>query len=445
MNIAIVGTGYVGLVTGTCFANAGNSVTCLDIDQEKLDKLRKGQAHFFEPGLSELMKRSIEAGRLVFTDNTEEAFDGASIIFICVGTPTAADGNCDLSGVMAVADSIAAYFKDSSDKLPLVVVKSTVPVGTTETVAQRIESTTGLTISIANNPEFLREGSAVDDFMEPDRVVCGVMDEHGRTLFSELYAPFVDQEKALFFFDIRSSEMVKYASNAMLACKISFMNEIASLCERNGANIERVHDGMCSDSRIGTKFFRPGIGYGGSCFPKDTLAVIEMGEKADAPCLVNTAVHEINQRQRVWFADRILNHFGGSLSGKRIAMWGLAFKPQTDDIRDAPSIDIARAMIKAGATIAAYDAEASENFKEAVPEAEMKKDMYAATEGADALIICTEWAEFSAPDFARLTLSLASPVLFDGRNMYTRDAMATHGFHYYSVGRSTVTPETSAV
>ena len=445
MKIAIVGTGYVGLVTGTLFADAGNSVTCLDIDQEKLAKLRKGQAHFFEPGLSELMKRSIESDRLLFTDASEEAFNDADMIFICVGTPTDKDGNCDLSGVMAVADSIANSFQDREGQLPLVIVKSTVPVGTTEAVAERIESTTGSTISIANNPEFLREGSAVDDFRKPDRVVCGVMDDQGRKLFAELYAPFVDQEKALFFFDIRSSEMVKYAANAMLACKISFMNEIASLCERNGANIERVHDGMCSDSRIGTRFFRPGIGYGGSCFPKDTLAVIEMGEKADAPCLVNTAVHAINQRQRLWFADRILEHFCGSLEGKRIAMWGLAFKPQTDDIRDAPSIDIARAMIEAGATITAYDAEASENFKDAVPEVEISKDMYGATKNADALVICTEWSEFSTPDFARLKMSLSSPVLFDGRNMYSREAMARNGFHYYSVGRSTVSPETTTV
>jgi len=441
MKITIVGAGYVGLVTGTCFANAGNTVTCLDIDQEKLAKLRQCQSPFFEPGLSELMQHSIETERLLFTDDVTEAFDDAEIIFICVGTPTAEDGNCDLTGVLSVAQNIADFISNHPDQHPLVVVKSTVPVGTTEQIAQLIERSTNTTLSIANNPEFLREGSAIDDFSQPDRVVCGVVDERAKNLFIELYAPFVDQ-KALFFFDIRSSEMVKYAANAMLACKISFMNEIASLCERNGANVEHVHDGMCSDSRIGTKFFNPGIGYGGSCFPKDTLALIEMGKKANAPCFVNEAVHKINQRQRLWFANRILQHFGNSLTGKKIAMWGLAFKPKTDDIRDAPSIDIARSLIEAGASVTAYDAEASSNFKQEVPEVEIATEMYSAVEGADALVICTEWSEFSAPDFNKLKMHLASPVIFDGRNIYTQETMARHHFHYYSVGRPTMTPAT---
>lgn len=445
MRIAIVGTGYVGLVTGTCFANAGNTVTCLDIDQEKLAKLRNAQSPFFEPGLSELMNRSIEADRLVFTDNAEEAFDNVELIFICVGTPTSDAGDSDLSSVMAVADEIARCLKDRQEQLPLIVVKSTVPVGTTEQVAKRISDKVGFNVSIANNPEFLREGSAIDDFRKPDRVVCGVMDDLGRTVLSELYAPFVDHKQMLFFFDIRSSEMVKYASNAMLACKISFMNEIASLCERNGANIENVHDGMCSDTRIGTQFFNPGIGYGGSCFPKDTLAVIEMGEKANAPCFVNAAVHQINQRQRTWFANRIIEHFGGVLEGKKIAMWGLAFKPMTDDIRDAPSIDIARAMLDAGATIEAYDAEASANFKTLVPEVSIVHDMHKAAQHADALVICTEWSEFSTPHFEQLKNSMKSPVIFDGRNIYSQDVMKKHGFHYYSVGRPTITPSIAKV
>ncbi|MBC8203818.1 MAG: UDP-glucose/GDP-mannose dehydrogenase family protein [Planctomycetes bacterium] len=445
MKIAIVGTGYVGLVTGTCFANAGNSVTCLDIDQEKLAKLRNSQSPFFEPGLSELMHRSIDAKRLLFTDDAEEAFDDAEIIFICVGTPTSAHGDCDLSGVMSVADQIARCIQDRKEDPPLVVVKSTVPVGTTELVGERISTQTGFQISIANNPEFLREGSAIDDFRSPDRVVCGVMDDLGKSRLAELYSPFVDQQKTLFFFDIRSSEMVKYASNAMLACKISFMNEIASLCERNGANIELVHDGMCSDSRIGTQFFNPGIGYGGSCFPKDTLAVIEMGEKANATCHVNEAVHKINLRQRQWFADRIVSHFGGSLSGKKIAMWGLAFKPRTDDIRDAPSIDIAKTMLKAGASITAYDAEASANFSNEVPEVHIANDMYDAAQDADAIVVCTEWSEFSAPDFDRLKNILNAPVLFDGRNIYSQRTMKKHNFHYYSVGRPTVTQKTAKV
>ena len=445
MKIAIIGTGYVGLVTGTCFANAGNAVTCLDIDQEKLAKLRRSQSPFFEPGLSELMQRSIEAKRLQFTDDPEEAFDDAEIIFICVGTPTSSNGDCDLSSVMTVADEIARCIQDRKEDPPLVVVKSTVPVGTTELVGERISKQAGFQISIANNPEFLREGSAIDDFRTPDRVVCGVMDKFGKSRFSELYSPFVDQKKSLFFFDIRSSEMVKYASNAMLACKISFMNEIASLCERNGANIELVHDGMCSDSRIGTQFFNPGIGYGGSCFPKDTLAVIEMGEKANATCYVNEAVHKINQRQRQWFADRIILHFGGSLSGKKIAMWGLSFKPQTDDIRDAPSIDIAKTMLDAGASITAYDAEASANFKNEVPKVTIASDMYEAVKDADAIVVCTEWSEFSAPDFDRLKNLLNAPVIFDGRNIYSQSTMKKHNFHYYSVGRPTITQITAKV
>ncbi len=433
MKIAIVGTGYVGLITGTCFANAGNDVTCLDIDSKKVETLRKGEAPFFEPGLSEMMTKSINAGRLHFTDDAATAFEDTSIIFICVGTPTGKDGRCDLSHVMGVADSISDSL-DAFIEPPVVVVKSTVPVGTTHKVADRLKGK----YSIANCPEFLREGNAIDDFMHPDRVVCGVEDERAKETLEKVYAPFVSDGHPIFFFDIHSSEMVKYASNAMLACKISFINEIASLCERNGANIERVRAGMCSDSRIGNQFFKPGIGYGGSCFPKDTLAVMEMGDDAGAPCLVNTAVHNLNQRQRKWFADRVLKHFGGDLSGKKIALWGLAFKPNTDDVRDAPSIDIAKTLIAAGAEVTGFDPEAWETFGEEVPEIDISKDMYEVTQGADALIICTEWAEFSSPNFSRLKSLLREPVIFDGRNLYVRSEMMQHGFNYYSVGRPTV-------
>ena len=438
MNITIVGTGYVGLVTGTCFANAGNQVTCLDINPEKLQLLRNGEAPFFEPGLSELMTSSITAGRLHFTDTKEEAYDNPDIIFICVGTPTGADGRCDLSYVLSVADDISALltFMDSA---PVVIVKSTVPVGTTQQIAKRIQGD----FYIANNPEFLREGNAIDDFLQPDRVVCGVEHDRAKDVLSQLYAPFTGQGRPLLFFDIQSSEMVKYASNAMLACKISFINEIASLCERNGADIDNVRTGMCADSRIGTEFFRPGIGYGGSCFPKDTLAVIEMGEDAQAPCLVNTAVHNINQRQRTWFADRIIAHFDADLQGKKIAMWGLAFKPRTDDIRDAPSIDIARRLLDAGAVVTGFDPEASETFCAEVPEICIAKDMYEAAKNADAIVICTEWAEFSSPDFATLKSILNAPIIFDGRNLYSRDKMNSLGFTYYSVGRPTVENSTA--
>jgi UDPglucose 6-dehydrogenase len=438
MNITIVGTGYVGLVTGTCFANAGNQVTCLDINPEKLQLLRNGEAPFFEPGLSELMTSSITAGRLQFTDTKEEAYDNPDIIFICVGTPTGADGRCDLSYVLSVADDISAVltFMDSA---PVVIVKSTVPVGTTQQIAKRIQGD----FYIANNPEFLREGNAIDDFLQPDRVVCGVEHDRAKDVLSQLYAPFTGQGRPLLFFDIQSSEMVKYASNAMLACKISFINEIASLCERNGADIDNVRTGMCADSRIGTEFFRPGIGYGGSCFPKDTLAVMEMGEDAQAPCLVNTAVHNINQRQRTWFADRIIAHFDADLQGKKIAMWGLAFKPRTDDVRDAPSIDIARRLLDAGAVVTGFDPEASETFSAEVPEICIAKDMYEAAKNADAIVICTEWAEFSSPDFATLKSILNAPIIFDGRNLYSRDKMNSLGFTYYSVGRPTVENSTA--
>ncbi len=433
MNITVVGTGYVGLVTGTCFANAGNQVTCLDINPQKLQTLRSGESPFFEPGLSELMTRSIDAGRIVFTDDKSEAYDNPDVIFICVGTPTGKDNRCDISFVTAVAQDISTALTTMSNP-PVVVVKSTVPVGTTQQVAQQIQGE----FHIANNPEFLREGSAIDDFLRPDRVVCGVEDSVATKVLTQLYAPFVGQGRPLLFFDIKSSEMVKYASNAMLACKISFINEIASLCERNGADIDNVRTGMCADSRIGTEFFRPGLGYGGSCFPKDTLAVMEMGQDAGAPCLVNTAVHEINQRQRNWFANRIIKHFDNDLQGKKIAMWGLAFKPRTDDVRDAPSIDIAKSLIQAGAEIAGFDPEAAENFSTVVPEVQIEKDMYKAAENADALIICTEWSEFSSPDFSTLRNLLNTPLIFDGRNLYSPDAMGKLGFTYYSIGRPTV-------
>ena len=433
MKITIVGTGYVGLITGTCFANAGNTVTCLDIDPKKVATLNKGQAPFFEPGLSEMMTKSINAGRLDFTDDASTAFLGSDIIFICVGTPTGKDGRCDLSYVLGVADDISKVL-DSFDKPPVVVVKSTVPVGTTHKVEERLHGK----YYIANNPEFLREGNAIDDFLTPDRVVCGIESKEAKEALETLYAPFTGDGHPLLFFDIHSSEMVKYASNAMLACKISFINEIASLCERNGANIERVRTGMCADSRIGNQFFKPGIGYGGSCFPKDTLAVMEMGDDANAPCLVNTAVHELNQRQRKWFANRILAHFDNDLTDKKIALWGLAFKPNTDDVRDAPSIDIAKALLNAGAKVSGFDPEAGSTFSSEVTSVDIISDMYEAATDADALIICTEWSEFSTPDFKKLKTSLNKPVIFDGRNLYARNEMAKHGFHYYSVGRPTI-------
>ncbi|MDP7005190.1 MAG: UDP-glucose/GDP-mannose dehydrogenase family protein [Phycisphaerales bacterium] len=433
MNITIVGTGYVGLVTGTCFANSGNNVTCLDVDPNKIDTLNKGIAPFYEPGLSELMSRSIEAGRLSFTSNQKDAYEFSNAIFICVGTPTDNHGNCDLSHIYQVAGDISNHIHNC-EKQPVVILKSTVPVGTTKQIESSIEGN----FSIANNPEFLREGNALDDFMRPDRVVCGVEDDNARRLLEKLYSPFVGQGRPILFFDIESSEMIKYASNAMLACKISFINEIASLCERNGANIENVRTGMCADSRIGTEFFKPGIGYGGSCFPKDTLAVVEMGENTNAPCLLNTAVHEINQRQRDWFSGRIIDHFNGNLEGKTITMWGLSFKPRTDDVRDAPSIDIAKKLLDAGAKVVGYDPEGSSNFAMEVPAITISDDMYSALEKSDALVICTEWQEFQSPDFVKLKGMMNDYVIFDGRNIYSQTQMEELGINYYSVGRPTV-------
>ena len=438
MNITIVGTGYVGLVTGTCFANAGNSVICLDVDPEKLKTLSKGEAPFYEPGLSELMTSSIESGNLSFSGDPTSAYENADIIFICVGTPTGEDGRCNLSFVMGVADDIASAIGNEEDREVVVVVKSTVPVGTTHAVAARLSKSSVANFCIANNPEFLREGCAIDNFLQPDRIVCGFEDGHAKSTLTELYGPFVGDGRPLLFFDICSSEMVKYASNAMLACKISFINEIATLCERNGANIENVREGMCADNRIGTQFYKSGIGYGGSCFPKDTLAVMEMGDDLDAPCLVNTAVHELNQRQRRWFADRIVKQFGGSLEGKKVAIWGLAFKPQTDDVRDAPSIDIARTLSSLGATISAYDPEASDTFLKEFADVHIAPDMYSAIDDVDALVICTEWEEFHAPDFDKMKQHMKEPVVFDGRNLYTMECMQKHDFQYFSVGRPDV-------
>ena len=437
MNITVVGTGYVGLVTGTCLANSGNDVTCLDIDSKKIELLETAKSPFFEPGLSELMTRSIEGGRLRFTSSPKDAYGNPDAIFICVGTPTKSNGQCDLSQIFEVASNIATQLNQNST--PLVVVKSTVPVGTTQKIGKMLPQQ----CIIANNPEFLREGNAIEDFMRPDRVVCGINHPEAKSILKQLYGPFVGQGRPLLFFDIKSSEMVKYASNAMLACKISFINEIASLCERNGANIEDVRTGMCTDKRIGTQFFKPGIGYGGSCFPKDTLAVMEMGQDADAPCLVNTAVHKINQRQRTWFADRIMKHFGNDLSNKTIAFWGLAFKPRTDDVRDAPSIDIAKALIDGGAKIIGYDPEAWQNFQSIMPEVEIAMDLYSAIDNANALVVCTEWAEFAAPDFHRIKELLKEPLIFDGRNIYEIDKMEAMGFTYYSVGRRTVSSKGS--
>ena len=442
MKLTMVGTGYVGLVTGVCFAETGNEVTCLDTDARKIAMLEAGKSPIYEPGLDDLVVRNRRAGRLHFSTDKETAYDDADAIFICVGTPSDEDCSADLKYVLKVAEDIAAAL----DRLgpghapKTIVVKSTVPVGTSHKVRDLIRSRTKVPFHIADNPEFLKEGDAINDFMKPDRVVCGVEDEGAAAMMRDLYEPFVRQGHPILIMDVRSAEMVKYASNAMLACKISFVNEIATLCEHYGANITAVREGMCADRRIGNQFLYPGLGYGGSCFPKDTLAVASMGREVGFPCRLNEAVHEVNQRQRLLFWEKIEQEFGGDLAGKTLAFWGVAFKPRTDDIREAPSLTLMRKALAAGASVRAFDPVALENLAGELPEATRVEDMYEVLDGADALVICTEWNEFRTPDFPEISRRLAAPVIFDGRNLYRRQLMEDHGFVYLSVGRPAVRP-----
>ncbi len=447
MRLTMVGTGYVGLVTGVCFSNTGNDVVCLDVDHEKIAKLRRGVCPIYEPGLTEMMAHNVAAGRLTFTTNKAEAYRDAEMIFICVGTPTGENGQTDLRYVLTaaddIADTIAALGPGQAPKV--VVMKSTVPVGTTLEIERRIRDRVGpdIPFHIADNPEFLKEGAAINDFNKPDRVVVGVCDESVAERFRELYDPFVRNGHPIFIMDVPSAEMVKYASNNFLATKISFINEMANLCEAYGANINRVREGMCSDRRIGHEFLYPGLGYGGSCFPKDTLACIMMGDKAGMPARLSQAVHEVNQRQRERFFDKILGHYrrSGGLTGKTLAFWGLAFKPRTDDIREAPALTLIRKALGYGVAVRGFDPVAAENaIGELGPGPVICDDMYDAAAGADGLVVCTDWDEFKSPDFARLRQTMRQPVVFDGRNLYRPQQMQTLGFHYYSVGRGAVGP-----
>jgi UDPglucose 6-dehydrogenase len=442
MHLTMVGSGYVGLVTGACFAETGNHVTCLDVDPRKIEMLRRGESPIYEPGLSEMLKHNIAAGRLEFTTDKLEAYRHAEAIFICVGTPSDEDGSADLKYVLAVASDIAEALEKlgPGGKPKLVVVKSTVPVGTSHKVRDVIRSKTKIPFHIADNPEFLKEGDAINDFMKPDRVVCGVESEEAGQLMRELYEPFVRQGNPIFVMDVRSAEMVKYASNAMLACKISFINEMAVLCEKYGANITSVREGMCADRRIGNQFLYPGLGYGGSCFPKDTLAVVSMGTAVGFDCKLNRAVHVVNQDQRKHFWAKVTHELGSDLRGKTLAFWGVAFKPRTDDIREAPSLTLMRLALEAGAKVRAFDPVALENLAKEMPSVTRCSDMYAALDGADALVLCTEWNEFRSPDFDEIARRLPQKTIFDGRNLYRRQAMDERGFTYYSVGREPVRP-----
>ena len=448
MHITMVGTGYVGLVTGTCFANTGNDVTCLDIDLRKIEMLHGGESPIYEPGLSDLIKRNAKAGRLHFTTDKRSAYGSAEIIFICVGTPPDQTGHADLTAVLKAAADIGQAIEEgpgntvTTRKPKIIVIKSTVPVGTNARVRDGIAKHTSKPFHMASNPEFLKEGNAIYDFTHPDRVVVGVADKHTGDTMRELYEPFVRQGNPIFIMDIPSAEMVKYAANTMLATKISFINEIANLCEAYDADIDEVRRGMCSDKRIGNQFLYPGLGYGGSCFPKDVLACISMGRQADSPAELLEAVDRVNQVQRERFIAKIDKHYHGepaNLAGKRFAIWGIAFKPGTDDIRQAPAVTLIEALLDRGATVAVFDQVAMGNCRERFAD----RIEYAANEldvldKADALVICTNWGEFLHPEFDEMKQRMAAPLIFDGRNLYRREMMAEYGFVYYSVGRAPV-------
>lgn len=447
MQLTMVGTGYVGLVTGVCLANAGNEVICLDVDPAKIEKLENDICPIYEPGLTELMVKNRQAGRLTYTLDKKKAYQAADMIFICVGTPSDDKGHTDMTYIDGAADDIGNAISElGPDQKPkVIVVKSTVPVGTTFRVRDRIREIVGndIPFHVADNPEFLKEGDAVNDFNKPDRVVVGVEDEEVGEMFRDLYDPFVRNGHPIFVMDVLSAEMVKYASNNFLATKISFINEMANLCEAYGANINRVREGMCSDSRIGHAFLHPGLGYGGSCFPKDTLACIMMGDKAGVTMQVSNAVHGTNERQRNLFFNKILAHFGGEsgLQGKKIAFWGLAFKPRTDDIRKAPALTLVRKALGYGASCTGFDPVAAENVaKEMGDTITLIDDMYECARDADALVISTDWAEFKSPNFEKLAEVMKGKVIFDGRNLYRRQHLDELGFHYYSVGRAPVKP-----
>ena len=443
MNIAVVGTGYVGLVSGTCLSETGNNVICVDIDAKKVAKLQSGEIPIYEPGLEVIFQRNIKEGRLHFTTNLEEAIKDVTLIFLALPTPPGGDGSADLSFVLGVAEQLGKLMKDYK----VIINKSTVPVGTAERTKEAIAKNATVEFDVVSNPEFLREGVAVDDFMKPDRVVVGTSSLRARKLMEELYRPFVRQGNPIIFMDERSSEMTKYAANSYLAARISFMNELANLCEKTGADVETVRMGMGSDARIGKRFLFPGIGYGGSCFPKDVQALAKTAEENNYDFKILKAVMNVNEIQKHVLVEKIFNHYGKDLSGKKIALWGLAFKPNTDDIREAPALYIIEDLLNAGAEIVAYDPEGMPNIKQyfsTLPEEKKSRlhfsdNYYVAAEGADFLAILTEWTEFRTPDFAKVKALLKEPVIFDGRNLYDLDVMKNEGFYYNSIGRKTVT------
>lgn len=435
MNIAVVGTGYVGLVTGTCLAETGNNVICVDINEEKVNKMKSGEVPIYEPHLDVLFHRNIKAGRLSFTTSLAEAIEKAKIIFLALPTPPGEDGSADLSYVLGVAKDLGKIIKDYK----VIVDKSTVPVGTADKVTKAVAENAQVEFDVVSNPEFLREGFAVDDFLKPDRVVVGTRSEKAKKLMEELYKPYVRQGNPIIFMDEKSAELTKYAANAFLATKITFMNEIANLCERLGADVDAVRIGIGSDDRIGKRFLFPGIGYGGSCFPKDVQAISKSAAEVDYDFKILEAVMEVNHKQKTALIPRIKDYFKNDLKGKKIAVWGLAFKPDTDDIREAPALYLIDELLSAGAQIKAYDPEAMNNVKRIYEDKiSFSEDQYSATKDADALIIATEWSLFRTPDFEILDANLKNKVIFDGRNLYSIEQMKNLGYYYSSIGRELV-------
>ena len=435
MKIAVIGTGYVGLVTGTCFAETGNTVTCIDIDAKKIERLTNGEVTIYEPQLDTFFQRNLLANRLFFTTSLSDGIKDAEVIFLALPTPPGEDGSADLSYILKTAAEVAKLIQNYT----VIVDKSTVPVGTADKVHEIISQNTSCPFGIVSNPEFLREGFAISDFMKPDRVIIGTNDMAAQKIMENLYKPFVRQGNPIYFMDTRSAELTKYAANAFLATKITFMNEIANYCELVGANVDQVRIGIGSDDRIGKRFLFPGIGYGGSCFPKDVQALFKSGKDDSFDFNILNAVMEVNNRQKTVLFPKIMNYFDGKLSGKNMALWGLAFKPDTDDIREAPALYLIDKLVEAGANVTAFDPEAMENVQQLVGDKiNYAEDEYQALKNVDALIICTEWSIFRNPDFSRIKAEMKGNVIFDGRNLFDLEDMQSKGFCYFSIGRQII-------
>ncbi len=435
MNVTVIGTGYVGLVTGTCLSDMGNNVTCVDIDADKVKAMKQGKVPIYEPNLEELFHKNIKGNRLHFTTDLKEGITGSTIIFLALPTPQDEDGSADLSYVEAVAHDLGKLISDYK----IIINKSTVPVGTSDRVREIVSSHTDVPFDVVSNPEFLREGFAVKDFMEPQRIIIGSKSEKAKSILAKLYKPFVNVNRPIIYMDERSSELTKYASNTFLATKITFMNEVANLCEKIGADVDLVRIGMGSDQRIGNRFLFPGIGYGGSCFPKDVNALVKSSDDAEYNFNILKSVLKVNKAQKKSLIPKINRFFKGDLTGKKVAIWGLAFKPNTDDIREAPSIDIINELLLQDAQISAYDPEAMANMRRIYGDkVDFCNDAYSTLTDADCLIVCTEWSEFISPSFDKIQKLMRTPAVFDGRNIFDLEVMENHGFHYESIGRKVI-------